>query len=171
MERSSNMMWLSLALGLPGCISCIASGNWGSRYGSSMMAVALVERGTGTAIQAAASIPRVTLMAIRGQRNCCRNGIGRSISLASRRTSVTSTMLQTSSICGVTFSSMRGSPQPSSTKRRTAGNSRLLVGSECAHALSSPRSGCCLHIMFLISQESIASRASRIIPPAGRRKM
>src|SRR5215467_2290486 len=64
-----------------------------------------------------------TPTAIPSRRNSCRNGIGKSIIPASRRTSATSIMSRTSLTCAGTSSCRRGSPRRSTTSASGAGRS------------------------------------------------
>ena len=170
LERSSNLTRLSSVPGCPACINCTAYGSSGSRCAALRMAAAWAAPGIGTATPAAASIPRVKPTAIRGRRNCCRNGTGRNITLVSRRTNNTSIMSQTSSTCAKTSNSMRGSPRRSTTRRRIAGTSSWRVASVPGRNFSSRRSASCPLGTHRRLRGSRASRASRFTPRAGRRK-
>jgi len=80
--------------------------------------------------RARASTRRVTPTAMPSRRNSYRNGTGKNIIPASRRTSATSIMSRTSLTCAGTSGSMRASPRRSTTRARIAGRStrRMAIG-------------------------------------------
>ena len=151
----------------PVCTSSTACGRWARRSGCSRPAPASAAPGTGTAIRAAASIPRATPTATPSARSCWTNGAGPSISRPSPRPSATSTTSPTSSTCAGTSSSRAGSRRRSSTRPTARGRSPWRTADPTGPATWSPPPARCPRRPCRGSRASTTSRARPITPASG----
>ena len=120
---------------------------------------------------ARASTPRVTPTAIRSQKNSCRNGTGKNIILASQRTSATSIMSRTSLTCVGTSSSMRASPQQSTTSARIAGRSTPRMATGHGHNFDHGGGDSVRALYPRLCGARRTSRAPGVTPGDGRRRV